>query len=58
MLVNNEESLKFLDNKKLEISGRALSYCGLNEENTNFDIGKHLFTCFSEFQKNDGVTGS
>ena len=59
MLVNNEESLKFfLDNKKLEISDDALSYCGLNEENTNFDIGKHLLTCFSEFQKNDVVTGS
>jgi len=59
MLVNDEESLKFfLDNKKLEISDDALSYCGLNEENTNFEIGKHLLTCFSEFQKNDGVTGS
>ncbi|MDC0509689.1 hypothetical protein OAO31_05300 [Gammaproteobacteria bacterium] len=59
MLVNNKASLKyFLDNKKLEISDDALSYCGLNDENTKFDLGKHLLTCLYEFQKTkkyDGV---
>lgn len=52
MLINDEESLQyFLENKKLEISDEALSYCGLNEESTNFDLGKHLLSTFNEFQK-------
>ena len=46
MLINSEESLRhFLENKKLDISDEVLSYCGLKNENKNFDIGGHLLKC-------------
>jgi hypothetical protein len=52
MLINSRESLgHFLDNKKLDISDDTLSYCGLNNENENFDLGEHLLKCFHEFHQ-------
>ena len=53
MLINSEESLRFfLESKKLDISDEALAYCGLNNENENFDLGKHLLKCKKEFDEN------
>jgi hypothetical protein len=43
MLINNEDSLKsFIENKKLNISDDLLSYCGLRNNNKEFDLGMHL----------------
>jgi len=54
MLINSEESLRhFLTNKKLDISDNILSYCGLNNENADFDLGEHLLKCLGEFDKNN-----
>ena len=54
MLINSEESLRhFLENKKLDISDNILSYCGLKNENEQFDIGGHLLKCLGEFDKNN-----
>ena len=53
MLINSEETLRFfLESKKLDISDEALAYCGLNNENENFDLGKHLLKCKKEFDGN------
>ena len=53
MLINSEESLRFfLESKKLDISDEALAYCGLNNENENFDLGRHLLKCKKEFDEN------
>ena len=52
MLINSEESLRFfLESKKLDISDEALVYCGLNNENENFDLGGHLLKCKKEFDE-------
>ena len=53
MLINSEESLRhFLENKKLDTSDDVLRYCGLNNENENFDLGGHLLKCLGEFDEN------
>jgi len=53
MLINSEESLQsFLESKKLEISDEALAYCGLKNENKNFNLGEHLIKCYEEFHTN------
>ena len=52
-LINSEESLQsFLEGKKLEISEEALAYCGLKDENINFNLGEHLIKCYEEFHAN------
>ena len=52
MLVNSEESLQyFLKSKKLNVSESALSYCGLNNKNEEFDVGEHLLECMDEFDR-------
>ena len=52
-LINSEESLQsFLEGKKLEISDEALAYCGLKDENINFNLGEHLIKCYEEFHAN------
>jgi len=54
MLINSEESLRhFLENKKLDISDKILSYCGLKNKNEQFDIGGHILKCLGEFDKNN-----
>jgi hypothetical protein len=54
MLINSEESLRyFLENKKLDISDDILSYCGLKNENEEFDVGGHLLKCLGEFDRNN-----
>lgn len=54
MLINSEESLRhFLGNKKLDISDDILSYCGLKNNNEEFDVGVHLLKCMEEFDKNN-----
>ncbi len=53
MLINSEESLRFfLEGEKLDISNEALAYCGLNDENKNFNLGEHLLKCYQEFHAN------
>ncbi len=52
MRINSEESLQlFLENKKLEISDEALAYCGLKDENNDFNLGEHLLKCYREFMQ-------
>ena len=46
----NTEVLIELD-KKLDTSDDILSYCGLNNENENFDLGGHLLKCLGEFDE-------
>jgi hypothetical protein len=54
MLINSEESLKFfLDNQKLDVSDDILSYCGLKNDNEEFDVGRHLLKCLGKFDKNN-----
>ena len=54
LLVNNEQSLQqFLESQKLDISDEVLSYCGLNNNNKDFDVGGHLLKCLEEFKKNN-----
>ena len=54
MLINSEESLRhFLENKKIDISDNVLSYCGLKNENEEFDVGEHLLKCMEEFDRNN-----
>ncbi len=54
MLINSEESLRhYLENEKLNTSDNVLSYCGLKNENEEFDVGGHLFRCLREFDKNN-----
>ena len=58
MLINSEESLRFfLESKKLDISDEALVYCGLNNENENFDLGGHLLKCKKEFDEYKVLNG-
>ena len=46
MFIKNEESLRhFLEIKKLDISDKVFSYCGLKNEKEKFDIGGHLLKC-------------
>jgi hypothetical protein len=51
-LINNEETLRsFLVNKKLDISDDILNYCGLKNNNKEFDLGTHLLKCLEGFNK-------
>ena len=53
MLINNEDSLKsFLENKKLDISDDTLSYCGLKNNNEEFDLGTHLLEFLRKSNQN------
>jgi hypothetical protein len=53
-LVNSETSLRdFLKNESLVISEDALRYCGLKNENQEFDVGEHLLECLRESDKNN-----
>ena len=54
MLINSDESLQhFLENQKLDISDDVLSYCGLKNNNEEFDVGAHLLKCLEEFDRNN-----
>lgn len=45
-LVKSEKSLRdFLNNKNLDISDDTLRYCGLKNEEQEFDVGEHLLEC-------------
>ena len=54
MLINSEESLRyFLKNQKLDVSDNILGYCGLKNDNEEFDVGRHLLKCLGKFDKNN-----
>lgn len=54
MLINSEESLRyFLENQKLDVSDNILGYCGLKNDNEDFDVGRHLLKCLGKFDKNN-----
>ncbi len=49
MLINSEESFKkFLETKKLDVTDNILSYCGLKNNNEEFDVGRHLVNCLEK----------
>ena len=53
ILIDSDESLRcFLENKKLIITDDILSYCGLNNNNEEFDLGLHLLKSMEKFDKN------
>ncbi len=52
MLINDEESLQhFLENEKLEISDKILSYCGLKNEDKQFNMQTHISMCLAEIKR-------
>lgn len=54
MLIDNEESLKiFLKTKTFDISDEILSYCGLKNEDNEFDVGKYLLKCLRGLDKDN-----
>jgi hypothetical protein len=54
MLIDSEESLRnFLKIKTFDVSDEILSYCGLKNENDEFDVGEYLLKCLREFDKNN-----
>ena len=54
MLINSDESLQqFLEGQKLDIQDDVLSYCGLKNNNEEFDVGAHLLKCMEEFDRNN-----
>ena len=54
MLINSEESFqKFLETKNLDVSDDILGYCGLKNDNEEFDVGRHLLKCLGKFDKNN-----
>ncbi len=49
MLINTEESFqKFLETKHLDVTDNTLSYCGLKNDNEEFDLGGHLINCLEK----------
>ena len=56
MLINDQESLQyFLDNKKLELTVDTLSYCGLNNNDEEFNVSEHLLQCLKEADLSDEI---
>ena len=52
MLINSEENLQdFLKVKTFDISEEILSFCGLKNENNEFDVSKYLLKSLREFDK-------
>lgn len=49
MLINTEISFqKFLETKQLDVTHSTLSYCGLKNDNKEFDLGAHLINCLEK----------
>ena len=52
-LINSDKSLQdFLEKEKLDVSDDILNYCGLKDDNSEFDVGVYLSKCLDEFYKN------
>jgi len=52
MLINSEENLQdFLKVKTFDISEEILSFCGLKNENDEFDVSEYLLKSLREFDK-------
>ncbi|MEL0237916.1 MAG: hypothetical protein VW946_00440 [Gammaproteobacteria bacterium] len=49
MLVNSKESLQdFIEIKHIDVTDEILSYCGLKNNNKEFDVGRHLLKCLKK----------
>ena len=58
MLINSEENLQnFLKIKRFDVSDEILSYCGLKNENDEFDVSEYLLKSLREFDKNNEKNG-
>ena len=51
-VISRKKTKDFLEKEKLDVSDDILNYCGLKDDNSEFDVGVYLSKCLDEFYKN------